>query len=269
MILALLLAVSAFGQSTGTVIPLADELREQNTAAAVRELQSGRPTITGVPYFPNGIRFPNGVQRSSPTAGSSGSDFSGSTVTIGVAGTVYTSTIAYEGVVKGGWATVLYTSFTAASAVHFYQFNSSYTHRVTLNYMQNTSNGDLLGRFQGDSGAVYYWNASGMENNVAFSNTGVSADTKAVLTLTDPLANTPIFATVEVYCPGAGQSICYMRGRTTYNNAGGAARESPSDINSLSGHKNSGSITTFNFLASAGTMTGYATVEVFVPAIYP
>lgn len=51
MLLSLLLASLSFGQSTDTV---KETLRLDNIAVSVRELQSGKPTITGVPYFVKG-----------------------------------------------------------------------------------------------------------------------------------------------------------------------------------------------------------------------
>jgi hypothetical protein len=79
LILLLLLAslASAQGVSTGPVesasLDISDRLTLQNLSLAVRELQSGRPTITGIPYYQNGIRLPNGVLVSSPSTGGGGS----------------------------------------------------------------------------------------------------------------------------------------------------------------------------------------------------
>ena len=61
MILAILLAISgvAFGQSTGTYSndSFEEEFKIQNLGKGLRELESGRPTITGLPTFKNGVKF--------------------------------------------------------------------------------------------------------------------------------------------------------------------------------------------------------------------
>ena len=57
MIHALLLASAMWGQDISTptaTVNVIDQMEFQNLSKAVRELQSGRPTITGVPYFING-----------------------------------------------------------------------------------------------------------------------------------------------------------------------------------------------------------------------
>lgn len=53
MLLSILLASLSFGQSTSTV---KETLRLDNIAVSIRELQSGRPTMTGTPEFRGGAK---------------------------------------------------------------------------------------------------------------------------------------------------------------------------------------------------------------------
>lgn len=183
----------------------------------------------------------------------------------GGAGTVISSTLTYNSVVKGGWATVAYSTFVAASAVHFYNFSSSYTYRITGNWTHNTSAGNMTFRFQGDTGANYYTHQAGAENFAGASG-GASGATALQLNVAQILANTPVFLQALISCPGIMQPNCTLMGQWYYNNNGGAANVSPSTMSGFGNHKNiAGAVTTFSLQPSAATMTGYIFVEVFVP----
>lgn len=197
-----------------------------------------------------------------------------SSISIGVqqfsnaSGSIQSSTISYNAVVKGGWATVAYSSFVAASRVEFYNFNSSYTHRATLVYQQVTSAADLYIRFQDDSNARYAWNAAGFENNVAFSNSGAGSTTQIELTLTTILAATGVFGQVYIACPGISQPTCKVQSQLSYTNSAGTAGNSPSNMTASGDYQKAAALVDrFHFVPTAGTMTGYIIIEAFVPYV--
>lgn len=90
----------AFGQSTTTVLPLEDELKLQNVRKDVREILVGRPTVTGLPTFKNGIKFGDGTTQT--TAG-------GSFAVLKTTFTRYTGT---ENTTSTDWVSVAGTTVT-------------------------------------------------------------------------------------------------------------------------------------------------------------
>lgn len=185
----------------------------------------------------------------------------------GAAGVV-SSTISYNSVAKGMWSVVAYSSFTAASRVEFYNFNSSYTHRATLVYGQVTSNGDLYLRYQDDAGANYVWAGYGMEDNVAAFGSGAASTNQIKLTGTTALAATGVYGQVELACPMSGQPTCMGHSHLTYTNSTSAANNGTSDISAGGSYrKQAATVDRFHFITSAGTMTGYIILEAFVPNI--
>ena len=88
----------AQGQSTGTVsTSLDDELKISNLGKAVRELESGRPRITGLPTFANGIKFSDGTTQTTAATSSVATDtttFSGTSTFTGLV--IVQSSITYD-----------------------------------------------------------------------------------------------------------------------------------------------------------------------------
>lgn len=76
MTILLLLASLSWGQSTTTALGLEDDLKLQNVRKDVREILVGRPTVTGLPTFKNGIKFGDGT-----TQTTAASDVGNSTAT--------------------------------------------------------------------------------------------------------------------------------------------------------------------------------------------
>ena len=72
MILPLLLASLSFAQekSTAPVYGMTERLKVQNISMDVRELQEGRPIITGLPRYQNGIMFGDGTTQTTAASGS-------------------------------------------------------------------------------------------------------------------------------------------------------------------------------------------------------
>lgn len=72
MTILLLLASLAWGQSSSTLqVPLEDQLKLQNVRKDVREILVGRPTITGLPTFNNGIKFGDGTTQTTAASAAS------------------------------------------------------------------------------------------------------------------------------------------------------------------------------------------------------
>lgn len=84
MILLTLLASLSFAQSTGTasgsapVLGINETTTDRNNGIDIRELQRGRPTITGTPRYTNGICF-NATGTDCQTSAASGPPFNSST----------------------------------------------------------------------------------------------------------------------------------------------------------------------------------------------
>jgi len=149
--LLLLLASLSWGQSSGTAnVPLTDVLRLSDARKDIAELRSGRPTITGIPYYPNGIRFPNGVQVSSPSTSSSSSE------------THYTM--------------VSSASLVGVSTITFALNMTSGTFVMECNVDQNTSAADHKIIFNSDTGTNYFYI---MRYANDFNGTAASANSRA------------------------------------------------------------------------------------------
>lgn len=108
MICAIFLVVASlsWGQSTGTVsTSLDDELKISNLGKAVRELESGRPRITGLPTFANGIKFSDGTTQTTAATGnaslSANQTFTGNNTFSATSTMTYTAGMGYSGIAGG------------------------------------------------------------------------------------------------------------------------------------------------------------------------
>lgn len=72
MISLLLLAASLSAQVDASSVNVVEQIQFQNLGKDVRELQSGRPTITGLPTFLNGIKFSDGTTQTTAASAQSG-----------------------------------------------------------------------------------------------------------------------------------------------------------------------------------------------------
>ncbi len=106
-----------------------------------------------------------------------------STVTIGPTsyggpgqGTVASSTASYAAPIFGIPSPVAYSSFTAVTALNFVGLTSDYTYSVVLDIRQNTSDGYLSVRFNGDATTNYLWNIiGGVDNGTGLGDSDYSA----------------------------------------------------------------------------------------------
>ena len=146
MILALLLAVTAWGQSTGTAtLPLEDSLTLNNLGKAVREIESGRKTFTEPKTFRDGICFEDGTCQTTAASASGGS------VTVSAGSTI---TVA-EGAVGSGIYWVQKSSASlGGAAITFSNLTSSTVYKFT-GILIPGSIADLWVRVNNDSGSTY------------------------------------------------------------------------------------------------------------------
>lgn len=163
MTILLLLASIAWGQaSTDTLsIPLEDELKLQNVRKDVREILVGRPTVTGLPTFKNGVKFGDGTTQTTAATAS---------VWVGT----YT-------VINSGSASFTNTTFVACSALFStVTFTSSAVPlRLTLHLpmRDNTDTGTSLATVLMDGAHI---TSLGLSNAIGFCGHQVGATSRTL-----------------------------------------------------------------------------------------
>lgn len=152
-------------------VSLLDRQRVDAIDQQVTELTSGKPQITGLPTFKQGIKFNDGTTQT--TAASTGQR----------GPTVYSSTLALNNGVLNDWNLVGVSSFTGASSVYVYGLASTTTYRGEC-WIYNFTAGTLALQISGDTGANYKWHSWGQQGTNAFSHNSSASDTSGVLSYT-------------------------------------------------------------------------------------
>ena len=70
-------------------------------------------------------------------------------------GSAYSLAANYSSVIKGGWTIVASTNPAGATTFTFTGLNNSLEHRLKFRFLHNTTDGDYILRFNGDSGSNY------------------------------------------------------------------------------------------------------------------
>ena len=119
-----------------------------------------------------GIKWADGSTSTTASSGNSSGVFT-SSVTVGPQ--VYSSTIDAGGVIVNGWTKVAASSFTAASAVYFYGFQSSTTYRVHFQFYDATTSQTRLnvsGLTSGHHASANCLGSAGTKTNGTTTNLG-------------------------------------------------------------------------------------------------
>ena len=242
MIHLLLLASLAFASTDTAKVELYDETQTlSNLGKSVREIQSGRPVITGIPTFKNGIKFNDGTIQTTAAGGTETTIASGSTFTI------------VEGAYASGtyWVDQSSTSLGGAS-ISFQVLTSSTIYRF-VGIVVSVSIADLWIRVNNDTGSTYKY-ALYTLNDVGDSgerNTGESACVITQATVSGAGDNS--FIDIQVTTARNNSKLVLMHGEISgrYTNAARHSRNiftcsylGTSDFNRL------------DFLASTGNVSG-------------
>lgn len=192
-----------------------------------------------------------------------------SSVTIGPA--VYSTTANYTSLVVGGCSTVLYASFTAAGTLYMTGISSAaYKHLLTFN-AKKTTTGNIQLTVNNDTGSNY-WNANAGVNTsgTVVKKNGVLGYFDMVACYTDtPEDNTKMTSNLTILNAPKLHNNVIFSGYGRYNAALG---DSDHDVGcyGLSGHFiGSSPMTSLKITNSAGTMTGWLTLEACVPSPAP
>lgn len=235
-------------------------------------------TSSGIHILAGGVRWPDGTMSTSAAAAGgvgnaqlsatqtwSGANTFASTTTVGNS-SVYTTTLSYASVVRGGWSVVALSSFTSVSGVTLTNFISSYTFRIAYNVRQNTndayfqmlinedttssryfSEGIGYNGGQGNSGSYVCSSALNAANYFCLNNNGGGDKPKA-----GKAALGELFIATD---PGDRKNVwiraqqVFYNGTTTTGTSGGGTYQGVSEIS------------TVHLMPNTGTWTGYITVE--------
>lgn len=236
-------------------------------------------TSSGIHVVAGILRWPDGTVSTSAHSGGGGSGnallsatqtWTGgntfqSTITVGPSG--YSTVADYSSVLKGGCGVVLYSSFTAASSLAITGISSeAYKHVLTFNATKATQ-GTIQLTVNGDSGSNYWTNNRGLNTggtNVYKYAVAAYYDMVACYSLEAPDTNTLMTSNLTVLnAPKLHNDVLFL-GNGRYNYATG---DSDHDVGcTLSGHyRGTARMSSLTLTASAGTMTGWLTLDACVP----
>ncbi len=192
---------------------------------------------------------------------------------------VYSQALDYSRTVKGAWSVVNYSSFTSAAMLTFTDLRSSYTYRGTWQAIQNTNAATIQLSFTGNTGTNHSTYASGYLESTGAQGAGALAGASCYLT--HP-ANT-----IGVGYEAAGQFFIRAGRGATGDTNGRVTREwvtGDSIHYSSTNQSQTAQIgcayfsntavpaphpTSFTLGASAGTITGYLTIEALWTPLVP
>ena len=226
------------------------------TTIAVTTAPAANSTGFFCNYFVNTSTLPAVfILNSSQTV--SGATTNLSTTTMGPS--VYSSTAIYSAITFGAPSVVLYSSFTTASSIYFYNIVSSYSYTLDCNTFLNTSNANTLLQFNGDTGSHYNYGNVFVLSNVASANVGTSSTPQGSARMNgndNIIAGSYWVLKLNFWAQPAGRSTVTWTGTSN----GLVASNNPEGGTLMGTYNGSSSLNSMRLFTSAGTLTGYCSL---------